>query len=483
MSVRVRFAPSPTGFLHVGGLRTALYNYLFAKHNNGKIILRIEDTDRTRFVEGATEKLINSMKWAGVDFDESIENEGEFGPYIQSERNDIYKKHINLLLENDKAYIAFDTPEEIEKMRELQKAQKLTPKYDRIKGKNQYTLDKPAFDKLMSEQRPYVIRLKVPENQNVKFKDLIRGEINVNTNEIDDQVLVKSDGYPTYHLANVVDDHLMKISHVIRGEEWLPSTPKHVLLYQAFGWDVPEFAHLPLLLNNNKQKLSKRHGDVAVEDFRAKGYIRDAFVNFIALLGWNPTGDREIYTMDELIELFDISRVNKAGAVFDLNKLNWMNQQYMQNADFDELADFILPALEEKGFENIDKNYLKNVIKVLTERIELITELPDYAPYFFTEDYEIDNEYHNKIWKDETGKYAEDLLKALDKIEEWNHDNIKNEVKSYCKEAGIKMGLIMNPLRLMLTGRNYGVGMFDVMELIGKEKSISRMKKYLDNIS
>lgn len=483
MSVRVRFAPSPTGYLHIGGLRTALYNYLFAKHNDGKIILRIEDTDRTRFVEGATERLIESMKWAGIDFDESIEKGGDFGPYIQSERNEIYKEHIKILLDDDKAYYAFDTPEEIETMREAQKAKKETPKYDRTIGKNQYTLGSEKTKELIEEGVAYVIRLKVPENYNVVFDDLIRGKITVNTNEVDDQVLIKSDGFPTYHLANVVDDHHMQISHVIRGEEWLPSTPKHVILYESFGWDVPKFAHLPLLLNSNKQKLSKRHGDVAVEDFRQKGYLKDAFVNFIALLGWNPSADREIYSMDELVELFEITKVNKAGAVFDLQKLNWMNQQYMKNADLNELADFVTPIMNEKGFTNIDNEYLKKVINVLLERLELINELPDYAPYFFTEEYDIDPEYKEKKWDADAKSQSEQLLKKLENVSDWTHDGIKDSVKEFCKEIGIKMGAIMHPLRLMLTGRSFGAGMFDVMELLGKEKTLSRINKFLNNNS
>lgn len=481
MNVRVRFAPSPTGYLHVGGLRTALYNYLFAKHNNGKIILRIEDTDRTRFVEGATEKLIKSLEWAGISFDESITKGGEFGPYIQSERNDIYKKHIDLLLKNDKAYIAFDSPAEIEAMREKQKSEKKTPKYDRKIMKNQYTLGEEKTKELIESGEKYVIRLKVPENYEVKFDDLIRGHISVNSNEIDDQILIKSDGFPTYHLANVVDDYLMKITHVIRGEEWLPSTPKHVILYESFGWEIPKFAHLPLLLNKNKQKLSKRHGDVAVEDFKAKGYLKDAFVNFIALLGWNPSGDEEIYSFDELIESFEITKVNKAGAVFDLNKLNWMNQQYLKNTDINHLIEIVKPVIEKNGYDIPNDNYLKSVINVLLERIELITELPDYATYFFTEDFDYDNEYIEKVWNDEIKKILPDLIKKLNNIEDWNHDEIKSAVKHYSKEIGLKMGKVMHPLRLMLTGRSYGAGMFDVMEILGKDISIKRIREFYNS--
>ncbi|MDP2362907.1 MAG: glutamate--tRNA ligase, partial [Ignavibacteria bacterium] len=330
MSVRVRFAPSPTGFLHVGGLRTALYNFLFARRHGGKCILRIEDTDRTRLVENVADKLIESLKWAGVEFDEGPIQGGDCGPYTQSERLGLYKKYADILLATDSAYYAFDSSEEIAAMRERQQAEKLDLKYDRINMKNQLTIGEEKTKELIESRANYVVRLKVPENFDVQFKDIIRGEVTVNSKEIDDQVLMKSDGFPTYHLANVVDDYAMGITHVIRGEEWLPSTPKHVLLYDAFGWQKPQFAHLPLLLNKDKSKLSKRQGDVAVEDYIAKGYIKEAFVNFIALLGWNPTGDREIYEFQELIDLFILEKVNKGGAVFDLVKLDWMNAQYLR---------------------------------------------------------------------------------------------------------------------------------------------------------
>ncbi|MEY2720544.1 MAG: hypothetical protein RLZZ273_1910, partial [Bacteroidota bacterium] len=331
MSVRVRFAPSPTGFLHIGSLRTALYNYLFAKHHGGTCILRIEDTDRTRFVEGAIEEQISSLAWAGVTFDEGPHVGGDHGPYTQSERFDLYREYGMKLVANGTAYYAFDTSEELDAMRARQQNAGIAPKYDRSSMRNQYTLGELETARLLAENAAHVIRLKVPLQQDIRFNDLIRGEVVVNGREIDDQILLKSDGFPTYHLANVVDDHLMEITHVIRAEEWLPSTPKHIILYQAFGWEPPKFAHVPLLLNPDRSKMSKRHGDVMVRDFATKGFFPDALVNFVALCGWNPGTDNEFFSMQELIDAFTLERVNKAGAVFDYQKLNWMNGEYLKN--------------------------------------------------------------------------------------------------------------------------------------------------------
>ncbi|MCK5742570.1 MAG: glutamate--tRNA ligase, partial [Chlorobi bacterium] len=345
MTVRVRFAPSPTGFLHVGGLRTALYNYLFAKHHKGTCVLRIEDTDRTRFVENATENLIDALKWAGIEFDESLVEGGDYGPYVQSERFDLYREHAEILIKNGAAYYAFDTPDELTAMRERRKKEGGAFQYDRDTMRNQMTLGDEECKRLLDAGEAHVIRLKIPHDKSIDFSDMIRGNVSMPGKDVDDQILIKSDGFPTYHLANVVDDHLMKISHVIRGEEWLPSTPKHVLLYDAFGWDRPEFAHLPLLLNQDKSKLSKRTGSVGVEEFRTDGYFKDAFVNFVALLGWNPTADREIYDIEELIELFNIEKVNKAGAVFDRKKLEWMNFEYLKKMDTQELVNLLKPIL------------------------------------------------------------------------------------------------------------------------------------------
>ncbi len=326
-TVRVRFAPSPTGYLHIGGLRTALYNYLFAKNNNGKFILRIEDTDRNRYVEGAVENLISTLNWIGLKYDEGPDAKGEFGPYMQSQRLDIYKKYANDLLENGKAYCCFCTPERLQELREEQQRQKLPQaKYD----KHCLNLTKDEIKEKLESGIPHVIRLNVPADQKVTFDDVIRERVEFDTSNIDDQVLIKSDGFPTYHLANVVDDHLMKITHVIRGEEWLSSTPKHILLYDFFEWEKPVFAHLPLLLNPDRSKLSKRQGDVAVEDYQSKGYLKETLINFVALLGWNAGDDKEFYYLDELVEKFSLERVNKAGAVFDLQKLNWLNAEHLR---------------------------------------------------------------------------------------------------------------------------------------------------------
>lgn len=325
--IRVRYAPSPTGYIHIGNLRTALYNYLFARHQKGDFILRIEDTDRTRYVPGAVENLISTLDWAGLDYDEGPVKGGQYGPYMQSERLDIYKKHADYLIENKKAYHCFCTPERLSALREEQQKQKVAyAKYD----KHCLHFSEEETKKNLADGIPCVIRLNVEPGSTIKFKDYIRDEVEFSSDVIDDQILIKSDGFPTYHLANVVDDHLMKISHVIRGEEWLPSTPKHILLYEAFGWELPVFAHLPLLLNPDRSKLSKRQGDVAVEDYKKKGYLKEALLNFIALLGWTAGDDKEIYDMDGLISSFSLDRVNKSGAIFDMDRLNWLNAEHLR---------------------------------------------------------------------------------------------------------------------------------------------------------
>ncbi len=478
--VRVRFAPSPTGYLHVGGLRTALYNYLFAKHFGGKMILRIEDTDQTRFVEGAVENLINSLRWAGIEFDESPEVGGAYGPYVQSERFDMYRKHAQIVLDNGHAYYAFDTPEELLAMRTQKPGAVVAPKYDRLVMKNQYTLGEKETTRLLAEKALYVIRLRIPPDAEIMFEDIIRGEITVQGCDVDDQILLKSDGFPTYHLANVVDDHFMKISHIIRGEEWLPSTPKHAFLYDAFGWERPEFAHLPLLLNTGKQKLSKRQGDVSVEDFRAKGYFRDAFVNFIALLGYNPTADREIFTIEEMIELFDISKVNKSGAVFDLQKLEWMNTQYLKIVPISEMVEMCRITLENIGLGGFDDQYIARVIDLLKERIHFIHEIPDFAPYMFGDIKEYEIEYIKKRWEVNSKEISVDLLEIFKKDDVFNHDSLYGAAKSYAEAKGIKLGPITHPLRMMTTGKSVGAGAFETMEVLGKETCIQRMEKFLE---
>ena len=336
--VRVRFAPSPTGLLHVGALRTALYNDLFARHHNGKTILRIEDTDRTRFVEGAEQDFIDMCEWAGIKFDEGPTIGGEYGPYRQSERTDLYRQHAELLIERETAYYAFDTAEEIDAMRTRQKAAGIAPKYDRSSMRNQFTLGAEETARLLAEGAEHTVRLFVPLVGETRTTDMVRGESVFANRLIDDQILLKSDGFPTYHLANIVDDHHMNITHVIRGEEWLPSLPKHIIMYEAFGWDPPQFAHLPLILNKDRKKFSKRDGDVSVVDFIEKGYMPEALVNFCALLGWNPSADREIYTYEEMTEAFEIAKVNKSGAIFDYEKLDWMNGMYLRSVPVERIV-------------------------------------------------------------------------------------------------------------------------------------------------
>lgn len=480
MSVRVRFAPSPTGYLHVGGLRTALYNYLFARHFNGKMILRIEDTDRTRFVENATENLINSLKWAGINYDEGPDMGGEYGPYTQSERFDLYTKYAKDLLDNGKAYYAFDTAEELDTMRQrLQAGNTGDYRYDRANMRNSITLGIDKAVELINAGDAYVIRLLCPDDTEITFNDIIRGEVKVNTKDVDDQVLIKSDGFPTYHLANVVDDHLMGITHVIRGEEWLPSTPKHCILYMAFGWEQPQFAHLPLLLNKDKTKLSKRQGSVAVEDFREK-YIKDAFLNFVALLGWNPTADREIYTMDELIELFNLERVNKAGAVFDTQKLDWYNFQYLQKIDTNDLAPELQAILKSKLDKEFDLGWLAKVITLVKERINFIAEIPDYAPYLFDDIKEYEQSYLEKHWKADKVELIKELVDGFKNCEDFTHHPLHDLTKGFTEAKGIKLKDVIHPIRLMITGKSVGAGMFETMEILGKDICISRMDKFLN---
>jgi glutamyl-tRNA synthetase len=473
--VRVRFAPSPTGFLHIGSLRTALYNFLFAKHHGGVCILRIEDTDRTRLVEGAMEEQINSLAWAGVTFDEGPHVGGQHGPYVQSERFHLYREYGMKLIETGHAYYAFDTSEELDAMRERQQKAGIAPKYDRSTMRNQYTLGESETQRLLSENAPHVIRLKVPLGQDVRFADLIRGEVIVAGREIDDQILLKSDGFPTYHLANVVDDHLMEITHVIRAEEWLPSTPKHVLLYEAFGWTAPQFAHVPLLLNPDRSKMSKRHGDVMVRDFAAKGYMPDALVNFVALCGWNPSGDRELYSMKDMIDLFDLARVHKAGAVFDYKKLEWMQGEYLRATDPQTLATQLLPSLTERGYIYIDAAYVASVITLLRERITFLHELVDFADYLFSDTVQVDEAFRAKAWKDDTAALIQAVTERIAAVTTWEASVIHDAVHAYATDAGVKIGQLMSPLRLLVTGRQVGADLFDTMALLGRERTMQRL--------
>lgn len=482
MSVRVRFAPSPTGYLHVGGLRTALYNYLFARHNNGKMILRIEDTDRTRFVEGATENLIKSLEWAGIHFDEGPHVGGNYGPYIQSERFDLYRKYAMELIGNGQAYYAFDTSDELEEMRKRIQDTGGFYRYDRMTMKNQFTLNQEETKQLIENGTPYVIRLKVPHDQDVVFQDVIRGTVQVKGNEVDDQILLKSDGFPTYHLANVVDDHLMAITHVIRGEEWLPSTPKHVLLYKAFGWECPVFAHLPLLLNQDKSKLSKRQGDVAVEDYVAKGFFKEAFVNFIALLGWNPTADREIYSMEELIEYFNLEKVNKSGAIFDLNKLNWMNAQYLRTKPNDELVEHLIPYLDKIHFNYHSREFLGKVIDLFKERLENLYDLPHSVPYMFAKPDSFDQDFIKKHWKENTTELVKEYIAALQNLNEWSYQTAHDFTIQWIEQKGMKLRDIVHPIRIAVTGKSGGAGLFETIALLDKNEVIERLVYFINNV-
>ncbi len=480
MSVRVRFAPSPTGYLHVGGLRTALYNFLFARRHGGKCILRIEDTDRTRLVENAQANLIESLSWAGIEFDESPEIGGEFGPYIQSERFDLYKEYGNKLIESGAAYLAFDTAEELAAMREQQQKAGTDPKYDRNAMRNQFTLGEEETKSLIEAGSPYVVRMTVPTNGEIRFSDIIRGEVVVAGKDIDDQILIKSDGFPTYHLANVIDDHFMGITHVIRGEEWLPSTPKHALLYDAFGWERPQFAHLPLLLNKDKSKLSKRQGSVAVEDFSERGYFKEAFVNFIALLGWNPTSDREIFSIDELIETFSLEKVNKGGAVFDTQKLDWVNAQYLRSLEGQDLAERLLPTLEKSGITGFSLDYIEKVILLMRERIEILPDLLVFADYMFQKPQSYDAAYVLKHWKDTTLELIRPLIDVFSNIADWSHETLHDETMRYCEMKGIKLKDVIHPLRLMITGKSAGAGMFETMAVLGKDECLERFDLYIN---
>lgn len=478
-SVRVRFAPSPTGYLHIGGLRTALYNYLFARNNRGKFILRIEDTDRNRFVEGAVENLIKTLNWIGLNYDEGPDVQGEYGPYMQSLRLDIYKEHAQILLGNKRAYHCFCTPERLQTLREEQQRQKLPQaKYD----KHCLNLSQEEIDKNIESGKPFVIRLNVPDNQKVIFDDIIRERVEFDTSNIDDQVLIKSDGYPTYHLANVVDDHLMKITHVIRGEEWLSSTPKHILLYDFFGWEKPFFAHLPLLLNPDRSKLSKRQGDVAVEDYQTKGYLKEALINFVALLGWNAGDDKEFYYIEELIEKFSLERVNKSGAVFDLQKLNWLNAEHLRAKSNEELLELLMAEIQKSKFKNqkFTEQYLIQVIEAMKERVSFINEFITTASYFFEAPSNYEEDIVKKRWTEDSSKILKDIAGVYSKLDNPTKADYETGLKSISESRGIGVGKIIHPLRLAVSGMGNGPGVYDIVHIIGKEETINRINKAIE---
>lgn len=492
MSVRVRFAPSPTGFVHIGSLRTALYNYLFAKKMGGEYILRVEDTDQTRLVEGAIENMLTGMAWGGVNHSEgvvldengNITQKGEYGPYIQSERLDIYKEYIKELLDAGKAYYCFCTKERLDSVREKQKEAGETPRYDG----NCRDLTKDEIDAKIAAGEPYVIRLRLPENHVIKFTDLVRGETEFNTNDLDDQVLIKTDGFPTYHFAVVVDDHLMKITHVIRGEEWVSSTPKHVYLYEAFGWEAPTFVHLPNILNSEKKKLSKRHGDVAVEDFKKKGYLPEGLINYVALVGWSPEDNQELFTMEELENAFSVERVSKSGGVFDTEKLNWVNQHYIKDADDKFLTDLAMPFLVEAGFiseEEVTTKYdfVKGMVSVLKEKLQYVKEITDHASIFFGDTVELETEECREFLNlEHIPTLINALSEKMENAEVVDEAFVKVMFKEIQKEHGIKGKNLFMGSRIALTGQMHGPDLPKTMEVLGKETCLNRISYVKNNL-
>jgi len=496
--VRVRFAPSPTGGLHIGGVRTAMYNYLFARNQGGKFILRIEDTDQARKVEGAEEYIIEALKWCGIEADESPAVGGDFGPYRQSERLATYRQHVELLLASGNAYYAFDTPEELTAMREkLQKEKAAVQQYGiatRMNMHNSLTLGKEEAAKLIELGTPYVVRIKVPENQTVVVNDVVRGEVRVESAIIDDKILLKSDGYPTYHLANVVDDHLMEISHVIRGEEWLPSAPLHVLLYQLFGWQdsMPVFAHLPLLLKpEGSGKLSKRdadkHGfpifpiewhdprtDETITGFREQGYLPEALVNFLALLGWNPGNDEEVFSLSQLVNVFTLNRINKAGAKFDIGKAKWFNQIYLRKQPWEELAVKFKLVAEEEGF-TCDLEKAKEIIGLLIERVTFFSDFWNQGKFFFVSPNEYDEQMARKKWNEDVAAVLVGFADKLSSSLVESAEDTKQMLWEVANEKELGIGKVMPGLRLAMTGSGGGPDLMGIIKVLGAEESSKRI--------
>ena len=502
--VRVRFAPSPTGPLHIGGVRTALFNYLFARQNGGSMILRIEDTDSNRFVPGAEEYINEALQWLGIGIDEGVREGGNYGPYKQSERRDIYRKYVKQLLDDGKAYIAFDTPEELDaKRNEIANFQ-----YDaKTRGmmRNSLTLPKDEVDRLIAAGEKYVVRILIEPNQEVKVNDLIRGEVTVNSSVVDDKVLYKSaDDLPTYHLANIVDDHLMEVSHVIRGEEWLPSAPLHVLLYEAFGWkdSMPQFVHLPLLLKpDGKGKLSKRDGDRLgfpvfplewhdpvsgdiSSGYRERGYLPQAVVNFLALLGWNPGTDQEIFSMNELIKEFSFEHCSKKGAKFDFEKGKWFNHEYLINMDDAELAEIFKPELTKHDVDasQFTDEYITRAVGMIKSRISFVGDIWENAKFFFVAPTEYAPKDIKKRWKEDTPETMRRLIEVIKGIDDMTSANAEEIVLGWIKDNELHMGNVMNAFRLTVVGECKGPHMFDIAELMGKEEIIARIERGIENI-
>jgi len=496
--VRVRFAPSPTGPLHIGGVRTALFNYLFAKKHGGDFILRIEDTDQKRFVEGAEAYINESLEWLGISPDEGVVQGGDYAPYRQSERMSMYKQYADQLIEAGHAYYAFDTTEELDEMRKKLEAARMSAKYDatsRMNMKNSLSLSQDEVNKRLANGDPYVIRIKLPRKEEVRFHDEVRGWVVVHTSQMDDKVLLKQDGLPTYHLANVVDDHIMQITHVIRGEEWLPSAPLHVLLYRYFGWEdsMPKFAHLSLLLKpDGKGKLSKRDGDrlgfpvfplewkdpktnEISSGYREGGYLPDAVINMLALLGWHPSDNQEMFTLTELVEAFSLEKVSKSGAKFDADKAKWFNNKYLQSMDNQALADIVRPMMAEKGWES-ENDYLVDVVTMVKEKVNFAPEILNVSEYFFVDPTSYDEKAVKKKWKGETPETILSLAEVFSSMDQFAADDIQAKFSAFAEAKGVSPGSIMQPLRLSVSGMAGGPPIFDMLALLGKEVVVSRMQ-------
>ena len=502
--VRVRFAPSPTGPLHIGGVRTALYNYLFARQNGGDMILRIEDTDQTRFVPGAEDYIIEALDWLGIKFDEGVHLGGNYGPYRQSDRKPLYRQYADQLLRDGWAYYAFDKPEALDAKRKEYEAQKKTFQYDcttRLSMENSLSLPADEVSRRIDSGEPYVVRFKFPEDLDITVHDLIRGDVTMNSRLLDDKVLFKSDGMPTYHLANIVDDHLMEVSHVIRGEEWLPSAPLHVMLYRAFGWEdtMPQFAHLPLLLKpDGNGKLSKRDGDrlgfpvfpldwhnpetgEISSGYRERGYLPEAVVNMLALLGWNPGNDQELMSMDELIRLFSIEHISKSGAKFNIEKAKWFNHEYLQKCSDERIAEMFIPQLKEHGID-APMDYVVKVCGMMKERISFPSELWDQTHYFFVAPTEYDPKAVSKRWKPGMTTHMAKVIEILNTVP-FQYDAIHQALlEDYIKGNELNMGQIMNSLRLAVVGTTVGPDMLTLVMTIGKEETIARVQRAIDTI-
>ncbi len=499
--VRVRFAPSPTGPLHIGGVRTALFNYLFAKHHKGDFVLRIEDTDQNRYVEGAEEYIVEALNWCGIPFDEGPGKEGAYGPYRQSERKSLYKTYALQLIESGNGYYAFDTPEKLDFHRKDHEAKGKTFIYNwhnRMKLSNSLSLPKEKVEEMIASGVDYVIRFKSPQDRTLVLHDIVRGEINIDTNILDDKILFKSDGMPTYHLANIVDDHLMEISHVIRGEEWLPSLALHQLLYDAFGWNAPKFAHLPLIMKPvGKGKLSKRDGEKGgfpmfplswgeSIGYREAGYFPDALINFLALLGWNPGTEQELFTMDALVDTFGLNRVNKSGARFDPEKAKWYNHQYLQTKNDAELANDLLKYVEQHArqfsVQTLDVEYLTKVVGLIKERANFASDLWELGNYFFQSPTEYNEKAVKKQWKEGTSEILSEIVTLLQPLKDFDSHVVEATVKEWIANKELSFGKVMPPLRLTVVGDLKGPHLFDIMALLGKSESLDRINSAVNKL-